>query len=123
MIRRFVRHRLQLNPTPTQLGALTLQSIFDSYNKEISLQTYIESEGNRIMLEYIIVAALAIVAVSVIVLFGGRRSKVTGRSSAPPNVYDKSYAPGMIGSTAGPLPVRGRTERKKTETFRQHSDN
>jgi hypothetical protein len=121
LIRRFVRHRLQLNPTPTQLGALTLQSIFDSYNKEISFQTYIESEGNRIMLEYIIVAALAIVVVSVIVLFGGRRSKVTGRSSAPPNVYDKSYAPGMIGSTAGP--VRGRTKRKKAETFRQHSDN
>jgi len=74
------------------------------------------------MLEYIIVAALAIVVVSVIILFGGRRSKVTGRSSAPPNVYDKSYAPGMVGSTAGPFPVGGRTERKKTETYRQYSD-
>jgi len=75
------------------------------------------------MLEYIIIAALVIVVVSVIILFGVRRSKVMGGSSAPPNVYDKSYAPGMIGSTAGPLPVRRRTERKKTETFRQHSDN
>jgi len=74
------------------------------------------------MLEYFIVAGLAITVVLAIILFGGRRSKVTGRSSAPPNVYDKSYAPGMVGSTAGPLPVRGKTERKKTETFQQHSD-
>jgi hypothetical protein len=74
------------------------------------------------MLEYIIVAALAIVAVSVVILVGVRRSKVTGQSSAPPNVLERSYFPGIRGSTAGPLPVRGRTERKKTETFRQHSD-
>jgi hypothetical protein len=74
------------------------------------------------MLEYFIVAALAIVVVSVIILFGVKRSKATSQSSAPPNVYDRSYAPGMIGSTAGPLPLGGRTERKKTETFRQHSD-
>ncbi len=75
------------------------------------------------MLEYIIAAAFVIVVVSVIVLRGVRRSKVTDRSSAPPNVYDKSYTPGMMGSTAGPLPLKGRTERKKTETFRQNSDN
>jgi len=75
------------------------------------------------MLEYIVVAALAIVVVSVIILFGVRRPKVTGRSAAPPNVYDRSYFPGMPGSTAEPLPLGGRTERKRTETFRQHSDN
>jgi len=74
------------------------------------------------MLEYFIVAALAIVVVSVIILFGVKRSKATSRSSAPPNVYDRSYMPGIRGSTAGPLPLGGRTERKKTETFRQHSD-
>ncbi len=123
LIRRFVRHRLQLNPTPTQLGALTLQSIFDSYNKEISFQTYIESEENRIMLEYIIIAAFAIVGVSALILISVKRSEVTGRSSAPPNPLDRSYSPGLRGSTAGPLPLGGRTERKKTETFRQHSDN
>ena len=75
------------------------------------------------MLEYIIVAALAIVVVSVVIWFAVRRSEVKGQSSAPPNVYDRSYYPGLPGSTAGPLPLGGRTERKKTETFRQHSDN
>ncbi len=107
-IRRFARHRLQLCLNPD--------------NKEISLQTYIESEGNHIMLEYIIVAGLAIVVVLAIILISVKRSETTGRPAAPPNVYDKSYAPGMIGSTAGPLPLGRRTERKKTETFRQHSD-
>ncbi len=75
------------------------------------------------MLEYIIAAALAILVVSVIIGFGVKRSEVSSRSSAPPNVYDRSYFPGITGSTAGPLPLEGRTERKKTETFRQHSDN
>jgi hypothetical protein len=74
------------------------------------------------MLEYIIIAALAIAVVSAIILFGVKRSEVTGRPSAPPNVLDRSYFPGIKGSTAGPLPVGGRTERKKTETFRQYSD-
>ncbi len=74
------------------------------------------------MLEYIIIAALAIAVVSAIILFGVKRSEVTGRPSAPLNVLDRSYFPGIKGSTAGPLPVGGRTERKKTETFRQYSD-
>ncbi len=81
-----------------------------------------ESEGNRIMLEYIIVAGLATAVVLAIILISVKRSEATGRSSAPPNVLERSYFPGIRGSTAGPLPVRGRTERKKTETFRQHSD-
>ena len=75
------------------------------------------------MLEYIVIAALAIVVVSVVILFVIRRSKITGRSSAPPNVLDRSYFPGINGFTKWPLPMRGRTERKKTETFQQHSDN
>jgi len=75
------------------------------------------------MFEYIIVAALAILVVLVIIWFGVRRPKVTFQSSTPPNVYDRSYFPGMPGSTAEPLPLWGRTERKRTETFRQHSDN
>ena len=75
------------------------------------------------MLEYIIIAALAIVAISVMILFDFRRSEGTDRPSAPPNALDRSYFPGINGSTKWPLPVGGRTERKKTETFRQHSDN
>jgi len=74
------------------------------------------------MLEYIIAAAFAILIVLVIILFGVRRSEARSKSSVPPNVYDMSYMPGIRGSSAGPLPLGGRTERKKTETFRQHSD-
>ena len=74
------------------------------------------------MLEYIIIAAVAIVVVSVMILFDFRRSEVTGRPSAPPNALDNSYFPGINGATKWPLPLGGRTERKKTETFRQHSD-
>ncbi len=75
------------------------------------------------MLEYIVIAALAIVAVLVIILFDVRRSKITGRPSAPPNPLDRSYFPGINGASKWPLPMAGRTERKKTETFQQHSDN
>ena len=75
------------------------------------------------MLERIIAEALAILVVSVIIRFGVQRSEVTSRSSLPLNVYDRSYAPSMMGSTVGPLPLGRRTERKKAETFRQHSDN
>jgi hypothetical protein len=75
------------------------------------------------MLEYIIAAAFVILMVSVIILFGVRRSEARSQSSVPPNVYDESYFPGMRGSTAGPFPVGKRTERKKTETFQQNSDN
>ncbi len=74
------------------------------------------------MLEYIIIAGLAMAVVSAIILFGVRRSEVRGRPSAPPNVLDRSYFPGVNGYTKWPLPLGGRTERKKTETFRQHSD-
>ncbi len=74
------------------------------------------------MLEYIIVAGLATAVALAIILISVKRSEATGRSSAPPSVYDSSYYPGITGSTAGLLPLGGRTERKKTETFRQHSD-
>ncbi|MEE9541086.1 MAG: hypothetical protein V3V85_06295 [Candidatus Thorarchaeota archaeon] len=74
------------------------------------------------MLEYFIVAGLAIAVVSAIILISVKQSEATGRPSAPPNVLDRSYFPGIRGSTAGPLPLGGRTERKKTETFQQHSD-
>ena len=75
------------------------------------------------MLEYIIAAAFAILIVLVIILFGARRSEVRFQSSVPPNVYDESYFPGINASSAGPFPVGKRTERKKTETFQQNSDN
>ncbi|MHA1485356.1 MAG: hypothetical protein ACTSPR_08570 [Candidatus Thorarchaeota archaeon] len=74
------------------------------------------------MLEYFIVAALAIVAVSAIILISIKRSEATGQPSAPPNALDRSYFPGIPGASKWPLPVRGRTERKNTETFRQYSD-
>lgn len=74
------------------------------------------------MLEYIIIAGIAIAVVVAIILLSVRRSEATGRSSAPPNVLDESYFPGVNGFTKWPLPLGGRTERKKTETYRQHSD-
>ncbi|NOR38549.1 MAG: hypothetical protein GQ580_03060 [Candidatus Thorarchaeota archaeon] len=74
------------------------------------------------MLEYIIIAALVIVGVSAIILISIKRSETSGQPSAPPNPLDKSYFPGIPGASKWPLPVRGRTERKKTETFRQYSD-
>ncbi|MHA1960065.1 MAG: hypothetical protein ACW99U_07535 [Candidatus Thorarchaeota archaeon] len=91
------------------------------------------------MIEQLILPILAITILLVIILFPTSRRRIQsgagrrfrkepsprrrgGGTTAGSYGYDVSYSPGWLGSTSGPFPVGGRTKRKKTETFRQHSE-